>query len=123
MRPSLNILDRRQIEAILDEAKRLMADIGMEIRGEGLKKRLLEHGLPTDPTGKRVLFPREIVEKAIADAPSSFTLFDRDGQPYTEIGGNNVHYVPGSSGLKILDHRSGEMREARSARMSSTNWS
>jgi len=114
MRPSLNVLDPRQIEAILDEAKRLMADIGMEIRGEGLRKRLLEHGLPTDSTGKRILFPREVVDKAIADAPSSFTLFDRDGQPYTEIGGNNVHYVPGSSGLKILDHRSGETRLADS---------
>ena len=82
----------------------------MEIRGPALKARLLDHGLKTDDSGKRVLFPREVVEKALADAPGTFTLFDRDGNPYTEIGGDNVHYTPGSSGLKILDHRTGETR-------------
>jgi len=110
MRPSLNILSEGLIGKILDEAKRIMAETGMEVRGSGMKQRLLDHGLKTDATGKRVLFPPEVVDKAVADAPSSFTLFDRDGQPYTEIGGDNVHYTPGSSGLKIHDHRSGETR-------------
>jgi trimethylamine--corrinoid protein Co-methyltransferase len=114
MRPTLKVLTDNQIQKILDEAKRLMAEVGMEIRGKKMKQRLLDHGLKTDASGKRILFPADVVEKAIADAPSSFTLFDRDGDAYTEIGGNNVHYVPGSSGLKILDHRSGETRLANS---------
>ena len=114
MRPSLNVLSDTQIRSILDEALRLMAEVGMEIRGAGMKRRLLEHGLKTDSSGKRILFPRDVVDKAIADAPSSFTLYTRDGTPYTEIGGNNVHFVPGSSGLKIFDHRSGETRLANS---------
>ena len=114
MRPSLNVLSDTQIRSILDEAMRLMAEVGMEIRGAEMKRRLLEHGLKTDSSGKRILFPRDVVDKAIADAPSSFTLYTRDGTPYTEIGGNNVHFVPGSSGLKIFDHRSGETRLADS---------
>ncbi len=114
MRPTLTVLSDDQIKNILAEAKRIMAETGMEIRGPELKKRLLDHGLKTDPSGKRILFPADVVDKAVADAPSSFTLFDRDGEPYTEIGGNNVHYVPGSSGLKILDHRTNETRLADS---------
>jgi trimethylamine--corrinoid protein Co-methyltransferase len=114
MRPTLNVLGTEQIDRILAEARRIMAETGMEIRGPEMKQRLLDHGLKTDASGKRILFPPDVVDKAIADAPSSFTLFDRDGKPYTEIGGNNVHYVPGSSGLKILDHRSGETRLANS---------
>src|SRR5690606_34816180 len=110
----LQVLETELIERILDEAKRLMAEIGMEIRGPKLKQRLLDHGLKTDASGKRVLFPPDVVDKAIAAAPSSFTLYDRDGKPYTEIGGDNVHFVPGSSGLKILDHRTGETRLANS---------
>ena len=110
MRPTLSVLSDEQIGKILGEAKRIMAETGMEIRGAELKQRLLDHGLKTDGSGKRVLFPADVVDKAVADAPEIFTLFDRDGKPYTEIGGNNVHYVPGSSGLKILDHRSGETR-------------
>ena len=114
MRPTLNVLSDELIEKVLAEAKTIMAEIGMEIRGPQLKARLLDHGLKTDASGERVLFPADVVEKAIDSAPGSFTLFDRDGEPHAELGGYNVHYVPGSSGLKILDHRSGETRLADS---------
>lgn len=114
MRPTLKVLSDELIEKILDEAKRIMAETGMEIRGPAMKQRLLDHGLKTDASGKRIFFSREVVEQAIEDAPKSFTLFDRDGAPYTEIGGNSVHFVPGSSGLKILDHRTGKTRLSNS---------
>lgn len=114
MRPGLNILSDELITKILDEAKRIMAETGIDIRGNEMKQRLLDHGLKTDKAGQRILFPADVVDKAIADAPKSFTLHDRDGKPFTEIGGNNVHFVPGSSGLKIQDHRSGETRLADS---------
>ena len=114
MRPTLNVLSDDLIVKILDEAKRIMAETGMEIRGEKMRQRMLDHGLKTDETGKRILFPADVIDTAIADAPKSFTLYNRDGEPHAEIGGNNVHFVPGSSGLKILDHRSGETRLANS---------
>ncbi len=114
MRPTLKVVSDELITKILDEAKRLMAEVGMEIRGPTLMERLQDHGLKTDDTGKRILFPADVIDTAISNAPSSFTLFTRDGEPYTEIGGNNVHFVPGSSGLKILDHRSGKARLADS---------
>jgi len=114
MRPTLNVLSDELITKTLDEAMRIMAETGMEIRGENLRQRLIDHGLKTDKTGKRILFTADVVESAIKSAPKSFTLYDRDGEPHAEIGGNNVHYVPGSSGLKILDHRTGETRLADS---------
>ena len=114
VRPTLNVLSDELITRILDEAKQILAEVGMEIRGQRLRQRLLEHGLRTDASGERVLFPAEAVESAIATAPESFTLYDRDGNPHAEIGGYNVHYVPGSSGLKIQDHRSGETRLSNS---------
>jgi len=114
MRPQLNVLSDEMITNILNEAKRIMSETGMEIRGANMKKRLLDAGLKTDATGKRILFTPDVVDAAIASAPKSFTLFNRDGDPYTEIGGNNVHFVPGSSGLKILDHRTGETRLSNS---------
>ncbi len=113
MRPTLSVLSDDLIREILDEAKRIMAETGMEIRGEKLRQRLLDHGLKTDANG-RVLFTQDVVDAAIESAPESFTLFNRDGDPHTEIGGNNVHYVPGSSGLKIQDHRTGETRLSNS---------
>ena len=114
MRPTLSVLSDELIGKILDEAKRIMFETGMEVRGEKMRQRLLDHGLKTDKSGKRIMFPPDVVDAAVASAPKSFTLYNRDGQEHAEIGGNNVHYVPGSSGLKILDHRSGETRLANS---------
>jgi trimethylamine--corrinoid protein Co-methyltransferase len=114
MRPSLNILGDELTRRIVDEAKRVLAEVGMEIRGPEMRRRLVEHGLPMDATGERVLFPRDVVEAAIESAPGSFTLYDRDGAPHADLGGDRVHFVPGSSGLKVLDHRTGETRLANS---------
>jgi trimethylamine---corrinoid protein Co-methyltransferase len=114
MRPSLRILDEELIGRIVDEAKRVLAEVGMEIRGPEMKRRLLEHGLQLDHSGTRVLFPRDVVDAALATAPSSFTLYDREGNPHAELGGDSVHFVPGSSGLKVQDHRTGETRLANS---------
>jgi trimethylamine--corrinoid protein Co-methyltransferase len=113
MRPTIQILEPAQIAAVLAEAKRIMAETGMDVRGAKLRQRLVDAGLPTDANG-RVRFPVEVVERAIATAPKSFTLYNRDGDPHAEIGGWNVHFIPGSSGLKIMDHRTGETRLANS---------
>lgn len=115
MRPSINILSEELIEKIIKESKRVLATVGIEIRGKQLQKRLLDAGLPTDKTGKRICFPSDIVDKAIETSPSSFSLYDRDGQQYTKIGNDAVHFTPASSGLKILDHRTGETRLATTA--------
>ena len=114
MRPHLRVLSDDLIERILDEAKRVLAETGMEIRSPEMRRRLREAGLPVSAGGDRILFPRDAVEGAIASAPRSFTLYDRDGNPHADLGGDRVHFVPGSSGLKWLDHRTGELRLANS---------
>ncbi|MCP4420821.1 MAG: hypothetical protein GY805_29780 [Chloroflexi bacterium] len=115
MRPSLNIVSDQLIAQILDEAKRILSEIGVEVRGTALRQRMLDYGLKLDAAGERVLFPADVVDWAIEAAPSSFTLYNREGQPHAEIGGDNVHFVPGSSGLQVLDHHTGETRLANTA--------
>jgi trimethylamine---corrinoid protein Co-methyltransferase len=115
MRPALRVVPADLVAPILTEAKRILAEIGIEVRGARLRERLLDHGLRlarTADDAERVLFPATVVERAIETAPKSITLHDRSGARYTELGGNNVHFVPGSSGLQVLDHRTGETRPA-----------
>jgi len=112
-RPHLQVLAPELIDRIIDEAKRVLSTVGMEVRGPELRRRLIDAGLPTTDAG-RVLFPRDVVEAAIASAPRSFVLYDRDGLPHADLGEDRVHFVPGSSGLKTLDHRTGEVRLANS---------
>ena len=53
MRPRLQLLEPSLIASIVDEAKRILAEVGMEIRGPELRRRLLDHGLQADATGTR----------------------------------------------------------------------
>jgi trimethylamine--corrinoid protein Co-methyltransferase len=115
MRPRIQVAEDSLIEEILAEAKRILAEFGIEVRGATLRERLLDHGLCAEPSEGRILFPPEVVDAAVASTPKSFTLFDREGQPHAELGGDRVHFVPGSSGLKVLDHRTGETRLANTA--------
>jgi trimethylamine--corrinoid protein Co-methyltransferase len=115
VRSRLRIVSEDLVVPILAEAKRILAEIGVEVRGTRLRERLLEHGLQlarTADDAERVLFPPSVVERAIASAPRSFSLYDRSGALCTELGGDKVHFVPGSSGLHVLDHRTGETRPA-----------
>lgn len=113
MRPMLTMLPDELIDRILAESKRILFEVGVEVRGAALKERLLAEGL--QEVNGRVQFPPDVVDKAIQQAPASFTLYDRDGRPHAHIGGNNVHFTPGSSGLKVLDHRTGQTRLANTA--------
>jgi len=116
MRPRLRVVPDELIRPIIDEARRILAEIGVEVRGARLRQQLLDRGLKlarTADDAERVLFPPEVVQRAIETAPKSFPLHDRDGAPYTELGGDKVHFVPGSSGLAVLDHRTGETRRSK----------
>lgn len=115
MRPSLNVVSDQLIVQILDESKRILSEIGIEVRGQALRQRLLDYGLKLDAAQERVLFPADVVDWAIDAMPSSFKLYNRDGLPHAELGGDKVHFVPGSSGLKVLDHRTGKTRLATTA--------
>jgi trimethylamine--corrinoid protein Co-methyltransferase len=115
VRPVLRVLDDDLVARIVDEAKRVLFETGVEVRGPALRERLLDEGLPLDAKGERVLFPPEVVDQALSRAPSAFTLYDREGEPHADIGGDRVHFVPGSSGLRVTDHRTGETRLALTA--------
>ena len=112
MRPSLDILTQPQIIEILQQAKRILAEIGIDVRGTKLKQRLLEHGISVNEGNGRMLFPPEVVDQAIIDTPNAFTLYDRSGSAHATLGGDNVHFVPGSSALQVLDYRTGKNRPA-----------
>jgi trimethylamine--corrinoid protein Co-methyltransferase len=111
MRPTLKVADEHLLDGIIDEAKQILATTGMEIRGKALRQRLVDSGFPL-AAGDRVLFPVDKIDAALAAAPGSFVLYDRDGKPHADIGGDRVHFVPGSSGLKVQDHRTGYTRHA-----------
>ena len=115
MRPRLQILDAPLVERILDEAFQVLATTGVLVDHPPAFDRLRAAGLEGDENSRRITFPRATVEAAIETAPSGLTLYDRDGEQFARLEGDRVHFVPGSSALRILDRHSGEIRDATSA--------
>jgi trimethylamine--corrinoid protein Co-methyltransferase len=113
MRASLRILEPELVGRVVDEALSVLERSGVLIEDEKALARLAGVGIAADPETRRVRFPRATVEQALASAPSSVTLHDRDGDPYATLAGDAVHFVPASSALRILDHRTGAVRDPK----------
>ena len=114
MRPALRLLEPELVDRIVDEAMDLLATQGVLIEEAHARERLAPYGLVPD-ADRRLRLPRATVERALATAPSSIALYGRDGELAATLEGDEVHFVPASSALRILDHRSGEMRPPTSA--------
>jgi trimethylamine--corrinoid protein Co-methyltransferase len=111
MRPTLTVLEPALVDRIIDEALGVLETTGVLIEDERALKRLAGVGLAADAATGRVHFPRTSVERALATAPSSVTLHDRDGNVAAVLEGDNVHFVPASSALRVLDRRTQQARE------------
>src|SRR5688500_7889624 len=110
MRPVLSVLEPSLLERIVDEAFKVLEKSGVLIEDPHALARLSKVGMSVDPEDDRVRMPRAVVEKAIEQAPSSITLFNRDGEPAATLEGDRVHFVPASSALRILDRKTQEQR-------------
>ncbi|HZD79667.1 MAG TPA: trimethylamine methyltransferase family protein [Actinomycetota bacterium] len=98
----LNLLDEDELRRVHDSALRVLAEVGARIMsGEG-RRLLLEHGgTLLDEDVVRV--PATLVERALADAPHRFTMFDRNGAPALHLGEGTVSVGAGVTNLNYLD--------------------
>lgn len=110
MRPKVEFLSRELIPKIVDEAVSILEKIGLEIDNPGLVRLLQENGADVDQSSGRVFFSNDMIEKALSKVPSSFCLFDAEEQKTHDFNGDNVHFTPGSSALRILDHNAKDSR-------------
>ncbi len=91
----LEILERTGVQLFEQEAVDLLKKAGAHISD-----------------GNRVRIPAGLVEKAFATAPKKITLCDRNGKRVIQAGGHQSYFGTGSDCLNILDHRTGERRQA-----------
>ena len=115
MRPRLQLLDEPLINRILDEARDVLAKIGVEIHNDGVLALLADHGAPVDGTTRRVRIPAALVDKALATAPAAIRLYDVLGTQTHDLSGTHVHFTPGSAAILVLDFASGTMRRPTTA--------
>ena len=104
MRPHLQFLSRDTIERIVHEAYDLLNDPGVQIHSERALHLLAGHGADVDFEAQVACIPADLIRRAVETVPSSFYLYNGDGQPAVHYGGDDVHFDPGSAAIEILDH-------------------
>ena len=92
--PAFSIADEEGLAAIEATAERILAEVGVDIRGDPTSLELVKSaGASVD--GERVKFPpamcREIVMRS---APSRFVQHARNPQRTIELGGNSLVFAP-----------------------------
>jgi len=111
IRPNTYLLSPSLVGRIVDEAFEVLAAIGVFVDSDGARRILLECGATAGSTG-RILISRTLAERSLAITPREFTLWNAPGTQSFRIGGDEVHFDPGSAALRIFDHRAYAEREA-----------
>lgn len=115
MQPKLSLLNDELISRILAEAYQLMIKPGIKVQNAEARQLLAEAGSHVDEETMIVRIPEQIVRKALETVQREFFLFDYDGNPKVQYGGDAVQFDPGSSGVTILDPITLEHKTAETA--------
>lgn len=102
MQPKLSLLNDELIARILEEAYQLMLHPGIKVQNAEARKLLEEAGAIVDEETMIVQIPEQIVRKALETVPRQFHLYDYEGDPKVQYGGDAVQFDPGSSGISVL---------------------
>jgi trimethylamine---corrinoid protein Co-methyltransferase len=116
MQPKLSLLNDELIERILEEAYQLMIKPGIKVQNAEARKLLGEAGALVDEETMIVKIPEQVVKKALETVPRQFHLYDYEGNPKVQYGGDAVQFDPGSSGIAILipetlEHKTSETED------------
>jgi trimethylamine--corrinoid protein Co-methyltransferase len=115
MRPGVQFLGAELVERIVGEAREVLRALGVEINNPGILSLLADHGAEVDAPTKRVHLTDDIIEKALGTAPSSFHLYDVQGNETHDFSGTRVHFTPGSTAIRVLDHDTQDSRAPTTA--------
>ncbi len=111
-RPKLELLNGALVEKIVDEGLTLLERQGVMVENGEALKLLGDAGAAVDRSAQRVRLGRKLVEDCLASTPATINLYDRNGDRSFLVGGDDVHFNPGSAAVTILDHDTQEERKA-----------
>ncbi|MBN2266335.1 MAG: trimethylamine methyltransferase family protein, partial [Candidatus Aminicenantes bacterium] len=111
-RPKLELLSEALVERVVEEGLALLERHGVLVENREALGLLSGAGADVDPATGLARMGRELVEDCLAATPASVTLFDRTGTKAFTVGGDEVHFDPGSAAVTILEHAGGTQRKA-----------
>jgi trimethylamine--corrinoid protein Co-methyltransferase len=109
-RPKLTLLSEEDVHQIHENSLTLLEEVGMKIQSQKALILLENAGAKVNHETEHAFIPRSLVEEQLKYAPSSITLYTRNGDPALQLEKNNVYFNPGSAATHLLDRKTGELR-------------
>lgn len=104
MQPRVTWFSEEDRQKIVDEAKQLLETVGVFVENDEAVALLDGAGARVEKDKRRVFIPPSLVEKALETAPPSIKVYNRHGDVVMDLGGDRVHFNPGSAALRIYDY-------------------
>jgi trimethylamine--corrinoid protein Co-methyltransferase len=121
-RPTIQLLSEESKNKIHEAVIEILGDVGMQVRHDKALDLLRQAGCQIEDANV-VKIPGNMLESAIQKAPTHIPVYDRQGKPAMDLGGDRSYYGLGSDLLYTLDpegagrHRSTLEDVRRSARV------
>jgi len=109
-RPMTSLLTTEFIERILAEAKEVLEKTGIWVDNEECMELLGNGGAKIDRGKKKAFIPRRLVEESLKSVPTSIVMYDRNGNPAMDLGGNNSYFNPLLCATEIWDAEQEQFR-------------
>ncbi|MFH1754390.1 MAG: trimethylamine methyltransferase family protein [Candidatus Latescibacterota bacterium] len=110
-RPKIEMLTEDNVQRIIGEALRALAEIGVFVENDEAIDLLVSSGATVSDDKKRVFIPEQLVLKCTKTVPSSYSLYDRTGEEVAKIGGDNILFDPGSAAIYVYDYAAKKIRK------------
>jgi len=103
-------LTEAEMAQVVESAFRILEELGMGQATPEFKQIITDAGGTYLEETDRLLFPRDLVQRAIDSAAKEFTLYDFTGEGGIHIGGDRVHFSTGGAAVSMLDHETNRFR-------------
>ena len=104
------VLSEEKIQKIHKASLSILETTGVEVPHKEILSRFADLGVDVDMSTKRVKIPAWLVERSIASAGKSFTIYGRDPSKKAEFGVGTRNYNSTAGQALILDELNGERR-------------
>ncbi len=111
---NLQILSEKEIKNIHNKSLKILKNIGIEVKNKEILEFLADKGAKINKDKSIVFLDEQLVNKALKNAPSSVTLYSRDGEHDLHLSGTKVYTGTGGTAVNIYDLNSNKKRRAES---------
>jgi trimethylamine--corrinoid protein Co-methyltransferase len=115
LRPSFHVrfLTDEQLDTLQEATLRILEDVGVKFPSDRALRIFEEHGAQVDRATEVVRLPRDLVRKALATVPRTFTMAARDPAYDLVLGEDVTYFTMDGCGVETVDLETRVQRPSR----------